>query len=310
MHDKGDKALSLHHAINPTFPESPASSDEVDPPERWQEAASLAGQIDRVAVHKLLDYLSDGHPFVRHQAGMSLAETAERLRKRARLGLPVWDRQAPELSFSGLLMLVRQGLQDPNPTRRAATADSFALWDHEVVVTFLIKALEDPEPAVRASVATALGKIRDKAAVGVLKTALTDSSLWVRRAAADALGAIADPQAVPALQQALTDPQPLMRATLVCALGHIHTNKSREVLEQCTRDDDPAIRWYAARGLREIGTSSSLPALQRLLADDGLFFGQPTREVATAAVVAIRKREKGFLNWMRRHFYALWHGRK
>jgi HEAT repeat protein len=310
MHAKGDIALSLHHAISPTYSGSPVSSTEVDPPERWQEAASLAGQINRAAVQKLLDYLGDDHPFVRYQAGVSLAETAERLRKRARLGSPVWDRQVPELTFSGLLMLVRQGLQDPNPTRRAATADSFALWDHEIVVTFLIKALEDIEPAVRVSVATALGKIRDKAAVDVLKVALMDPSLWVRRAAADALGAIADPQAVSALQQALADPQPLMRATLVCALGHIHTSKAREVLEQCARDGDPAIRWYAARGLREIGTSSSLSALQRLGTDESLFFGQPTREVAAAAIAAIRKREKGFLNWIRRQFYALWHRRK
>lgn len=273
----------------------------------WQRISSLAGQISRAAVQELIGCLGDSDPFVRWQAGLALANTAGRLRRRARLGAPIWDKQSPELTFSGLLMLLHRGLQDADPERRAATADALALWDHEVVVTYLLETMQDSEPLVRVSAANALGKIRDKAAVGVLLSALMDPSTWVRRTAADALGAIADPKAVPALQQALTDPQPLVRASIVCALGHLNTPRARQTLEQSARDADPAVRWQAARGLGRTGSARSLAVLRDLRSDTATFFGRPTSEVAASAIEAIERRERGIWNWFRRLFYALRH---
>lgn len=278
-----------------------------DPLARLEEASSLAGQIDRLAVQRLLEYLGDEHPFVRWQAGVALADTALRLRRRARLGMPTWDRKAPELTFSGLLLLLHRGLQDSDPKRRAATADALALWGHEAAVNYLMQAISDSDPMVRLSAATALGKLRDKAAVGVLTRALEDPALWVRRTAADALGAIGDPKAVSALQQALNDPEHLVRASAVCALGHMQTSKARDLLQQVARNGDAALRWYAARGLGHIGDVGALPALQRLQDDDTVFFGRSTSEVAAEALVAIRKRCFGPWNMLRRTFYTLCH---
>jgi len=301
----GDKLLSVHHITAiPTMSLTERYNGH-DPLLRLQEAASLAGQISQSAVHKLLEYLGDEHPFVRWQAGVSLAETARRLRRRARLGAPTWDCKAPELTFSGLLLLLHRGLQDPDPRRRAATADALALWGHEVAVGYLVQTLSDSDPTVRLSAATALGKLRDKAATDALIKALEDPSPWVRRAAADALGAIADPKATSALQKALGDREHLVRAGAVCALGHIQASKARETLQRVARNGDAALRWYAARGLGRIGDIGALPVLQRLQDDDTVFFGRSTAEVATEAILAIKKRCFGPWNALRRFFYGL-----
>jgi len=272
---------------------------------RVQEAAALAGQIESTAVQRLIDLLGDEHPFVRWQAGVSLADTAAKLRQRARAGSSTWDRQSPELTYSGLLTLLCGGLQDRDPVRREATADALGLLDHEVVVTFLAQSLEDDEPAVRASAAAALGRIGDKSAANALVPSLSDSSLWVRRAAADALGAIADPSSVPALQLALADRHPLVRASAVCALGHIHTAKARDLVQSGCADPDATVRWYAARALGKIGDAGSLPALDRVRRDDTVLFGQSTREVADLAMEAIEARESGPWHWLRKNLFAL-----
>ncbi len=273
---------------------------------RWQEASSLAGQMNWSAVQRLIDYLGDDHPFVRWQAGLALAETAARLRSRARLGFPIWSRQAPELTFSSLLMRLNQSLHDADPGRRAATADALALWRHEVVANLLVEALErDSDPQVRASTAMALGKIGDKTAIRALIAALSDTSIWVQRAAADALGAIAAPEAVTALEQAMQNGQSLLKSSIVCALGHMPTARARAILAHCTEDEDPALRWYAARGLSAIGNTGSLPALQRLLEDQTTLFGQPLSEMAATAIETIERRERGLFNWLRKQFFAL-----
>ena len=274
---------------------------------QWQRAASLAGEINRAAVQELISYLAHEHPFVRWQAGQALAETAAKLRKRAHSGTPVWNRQAPELTFSGLLMLMRQNLQDANPLRRAAVADSLASWDHEAALQFLTQALNDPEPVVRVSVIRAIAQIRDKSVVKPLCEALLDSSLWVRRAAADALGAIASTQSVPALVHAAGDPQSLVRASIACALGHIHSTQSRQSLERLLQDEDAPVRWYAVRSLAEVGSLSSLTPLQALQEEQTVIFERKTGDLATWAAETIQHRESRLWSWLRRSVLGLWH---
>lgn len=283
----------------------PTVADRDEIIERWRDAALLGGQVSQTAIKRLIAYLGDEHCLVRWQAGISLGEIGAQLRKRARLGWPTINKQSPELTFSGLLVLLRQGLQDADPLRRAATADALALWDHEAVVGFLMPAMQDPEPLVRVSVATALGKLRDKAAVDVLISALSDPSLWVRRAAAEALGAIEDERAAAGLQRVWLDPNPLVRASAVCALGHMPNGRAREVLEKATEDEDACVRWYAARALGRVGGMSSLPALRRLLEDSFRLFGRSVGEVAEESMHAITRRERGVWHWLRKHFFAL-----
>ncbi|MHB1296223.1 MAG: HEAT repeat domain-containing protein [Anaerolineae bacterium] len=216
---------------------------------RWQEAAALAGRLDLDAVHALLASLGDEHPFVRWQASESLAETAGRLRKRARLGLPSWQGKAPELTYTGLVGLLCQNLRHDNPEVRAATVDVLALLEYEPVAPALIDALKDGEPIVRTGAATALGKFAGRPVVDALQAALNDPSLWVRRAAADSLGLIADSHAVGALIAALNDPQAIVRASVVHALGRLQGAKVRHALERALTDDDATVRWHAARAL-------------------------------------------------------------
>lgn len=308
MHDhpaQGARLLSSQSSATAIGDRSLPEMADHEALRRWQEAVQLSGRLDQGAVRTLYAYLADEHPFVRWQAGVGLAQIAERLRRRAHLGAPLWTRQAPELTFSGLLMLMRQSLRDPNPLRRAATADSLGLWEHEAGVEFLIEALQDPDPSVRASVAAALGKIGDRAAVEPLIKALEDPSLWVRKAAADALGAIADPAAAPALQRLLAEEHPLTRAAAVAALGHISSAKAREILESCLHDPDPSIRWYAARGLGQIGGVGAIPALERLLSDQAALFERTIGQVAQEAVEAITRRELGLFSRLRRQWQRI-----
>ena len=272
---------------------------------RLEQVSSLAGEVSRSAVRELIDCLSHRDPLVCWAAGVALSETAGRLRRRARLGLPIWKSQKAEMTFSGLFALLRASLEDGDPRRRAATADALALCNYEPAVTCLARAMEDAQPLVRVSAAMALGRIGDKAAVGSLLSAVSDPSIWVRRAAAEALGAIGDPRAVPALEQALADSQPLVRASAVCALGHMPTARARKALERCARDGDTSTRWYCARGLGRIGKVSSVPVLERLKEDKEAVFGRSTNEVATAAIDAIERRERGPWNRLRKAFYAI-----
>ncbi len=304
-HNRGGyDTVTLFSGTHPMPTGAPLRLQEHQAALRVEEAVALAGQIQSSAVQRLIDLLGDEHPFVRWQAGVSLAETAAQLRQRAHAG-PSWGRQSPELTYSGLVALLRDGLQDSDSVRREATADALGLLDHEVVVDCLVQSLEDEEAAVRTSAAAALGRIADKSAVHALIPCLSDPSMWVRRAAADALGAIADPGSVPALQLALSDRNPLVRASAVCALGHIHVARSRELVEQCCADPDATVRWYAARALGKIGNTASLPALERVRRDDTVLFGQSTGAIADEAMEAIERRESGPWHWLRKHWFAL-----
>jgi len=287
-----------------TAPSAP-SLPTVAPMARWEQVSSLAGEISSSAVQELLDCLSDHDPLVSWLAGVALARTAARLQRRARLGMPVWNGQNRELTFSRLFALLCGGLEDADPQRRAATADALALWGYEPAVSSLVRATRDSQPLVRASAATALGHIGDKSAVAPLLSALSDRSIWVRRAAADALGAIGDPRGVAALEQTLADSQPLVRASAVRALGHIHTARARKALGRCAQDGDSTTRWYSARGLARIGDVGSVPILEGLKEDDATLFGQSTSDLATAAIEAIEKRERGLWKRLRRTFYTI-----
>jgi HEAT repeat protein len=281
-------------------------SDAECDPETWQEIANLAGKADRESVECLLTVLADKDPAARWQAGVALAQTAEHLRKRAHLGTSRPNSTTPNFAFTELLARMRQNLQAPDPVLRAATADAFALWDHEAAVSFLGQTLSDPEPAVRASVITALGHIGDVATVDWLIAGLADLSMWVRRAAADALGEMGARQAVGDLEHALADDQPLVRASVVAALGHMRSPKARQILERCTQDADLEIRWYAARSLGQIGDRASCAALADMRREQGVtLFGQTTAEVADHAIVAIEKRDRGLVNRVRRVLYTL-----
>jgi len=301
-----ENTLAGQASIDTVTAQSAAKSGARNRIARWERVSSLGGQIDSSAVQELLGSLGDEDPLISWAAGVALSRTGARLRRRARMGAPVWSRRTSELTFTGLFTLLSQGLEDADPRRRAATADALALWDHEPAVTSLLQAMRDSQPLVRASVTMALGHIGDKAAVDSLLSALFDPSFWVRRAAADALGAIGDLRAVSPLRQILTDSQPLVRASAVRALGHMRTARARKTLEHCTQDDDGAVRWYAARSLAHVGGVGSMPVLERLKEnDDSVLFGQSTAEVAARAIDIIEKRERGLWQRLRRTFYAV-----
>jgi hypothetical protein len=85
----------------------------------------------------------------------------------------------------------------------------------------------------------------------------------------------------------------------------MHTARARKALERCAQDGDSTTRWYSARGLARIGNVGSVPILQGLKEDDAALFGQSTTDLATAAIEAIEKRERGLWKQLRRTFYTI-----
>lgn len=271
---------------------------------RWEDVEALRGLFGRTQVQQLLSYLGDSDPLVRWRAGLVLGEAGTYLRQRARLGVPSWDRRLPELTYSSVLVALRDGLKDPSPIRRAACADALALWEHEAAVAFLIGALQDVEPTVRVSVVAALGMVRDRSATKALVRALDDLSMWVRRASCDALGAIGDSQAAPAIARVAETDQPLVRAAAVNALAHLPSTVSRGALERCLDDQDLIVRWSAVRALGRIGSLRVVPRLRHLRDEGDQILGRSLQQLVGEAIRDIEHRERGLwsllLNWAHR----------
>jgi HEAT repeat protein len=290
-----------------------------------QQLLALAERWDADAAHQLVEYLDDPDPFVRWQAGEALAQMVTGLHRRGHSLRARTAGQGTALTFTRLVEIVQESLQNASHRQRAAIADALGRWRQVAATPLLIATLRDPEMAVRVSAASALGQAGDDDAVGALVKALRDESLWVRRAAAEALGAIGSPLAVPALAEALqsfsdsaiesdiaaTDDgcvSALVRASLVGALGHFHSPKARSLLISASEDPELAVRWQAVRGLGKIGDVSALPMLKALLQDDAQVAGRSIAELAAEAITAIEHRQQGWGNWLRKMFHQLWFG--
>jgi len=257
------------------------------------------------SIEELVSALSDDDPFVRQRAGQDLLHVSQRLQRRGRLA-DLGLRMA--INRADLLLRLVTEAQQANAQGRAAIAECLGRWRYVRASPVLLSLLSDGEPLVRASAALALGESGDTSACESLHFTLGDDSLWVRKATADALGSLGMDQSGTVLAMALDqEDQPLVRSSIVSALGHINTPAARNTLTGALEDPDPTLRWHAARSLAAMGNVGALPLLKSLATDEAMLYDQTIGEMATKAISAIEKRERGPFRTLLKTLYALKH---
>jgi HEAT repeat protein len=197
--------------------------------------------------------------------------------------------------------IVRQGLNDPNPIARRATAEAVeALGPAGVRFTpRLVEALKDPDLFVRWIAARALEKLaytvekeapkQAAAIVAGLACVLDDSDLDPRTQAASALGAYGPvaKSAVPALIRKLAKGDPDFRIAVIKGIEGIGTDGAPALgaLANLFTDPDQRIRAESARVVGRFGAKAKpfVPGLERLVEDPDL----DVRKAATAALIQI-----------------------
>lgn len=247
-----------------------------NPRRRWEMAAALARvAVDRDELMTLVGALADKEPFVRWQAGQTLAT----LRSRAAL--------------ESLL----QALRTPPMARQAAAAEALGTLGDKRAVPALLEATRSRHVGVRASAIEALGHIGATDAIPLLLQMLRDEAAGVRRAAAWALGQLGDPSAVDALAVRLNDAQEhvLVRQSAAWALAKMDVNSvAVAALTRALDDPDPQVRWYAAQGLgRGKGAASDetvRAALRAHLDDEERALHGPVGEAARRTLRRLRWR--------------------
>ncbi|MBN1401303.1 MAG: HEAT repeat domain-containing protein [Anaerolineae bacterium] len=221
--------------------------------------------------------------------------------------------------------LVQALEEDEEPTVRATAALALGKVKDREAVEALISALADVSVWVRRAAADALGTIGDPRAVpalrealGALEASIRDHEVQRQATAFSATGEAVDEQDLPPGDDAVGSDSShheeqvqftpaMFRASLITALGNMRTARARSLLIRYTEDPEPEVRWRAARGLGQIGDASAVPALRQLLTDEASFFGRSISQVATLAIEAIEKDERGPLSLIRKGFFYLWH---
>jgi len=252
-----------------------------DPRRRWEMAAALAHvSVDRDELMTLVGALADKEPFVRWQAGRTLAALGSRV------------------ALESLL----QALRTPPMARQAAAAEALGMLGDKRAVPALLEASHSGHIGLRVSAIEALGHIGSTDAIPLLLQMLRDEAAGVRRAAAWALGRLGHPSAVDALVVRLKDAQEhvLVRRSAAWALGRMALNAvAIAALTEALDDPDPQIRWYAAEGLGSSGEAALSQAvevaLRAHLDDEARALQGSVSEAAREALRRLHRR-----SWWRR----------
>ena len=127
-----------------------------------------------------------------------------------------------------------------------------------------VDGLYDPDPGLRAATARALGFSHDPALLSTLMVHLNDPDLLAGDQVAQAIGRLGDASAVPLLLAALSDTDETIRARAATALGLLHAEEAIPQLSTMRRLDGPLARRSAAEALAAIGTPAAMAALNAL----------------------------------------------
>ena len=127
-----------------------------------------------------------------------------------------------------------------------------------------VDGLYDPDPGLRAATARALGFSHDPALLSTLMVHLDDPDQLAGDQVAEAIGRLGDASAVPLLLAALSDTDETLRARAATALGLLHAEEAIPQLSTMRRLDGPLARRSAAEALAAIGTPAATVALNAL----------------------------------------------
>ena len=225
-----DPKAPMHHrmAVTETLAEvgRPARAAMVaalDDPDTFARASAtqVLGLIgDTQTLRALLKPLGDADPYVRDKAAWALG----------RIG-----------NAGALPDLVKAFREDTSLDVRTTAADAIGRLASRAGVEPLVEGLKDPQPRLRAASAEALGlmgpilasgargELGRKKAAAALTAALADTHWTVRASAAEALGLLRDADAVRPLADLLSDPD--VRLVAVRAIGRIGSRAAKRILQ-------------------------------------------------------------------------------
>ena len=127
-----------------------------------------------------------------------------------------------------------------------------------------VDGLYDPDPGLRAATARALGFAHDPALLSTLMVHLSDPDQLTGDQVAQAIGRLGDASAVPLLLAALSDTDETLRARAATALGLLRAEEAIPQLSTMRRLDGPLARRSAAAALAAVGTPAAKAALNAL----------------------------------------------
>jgi len=249
-----------------------------DPRRRWETAAALGNvRAEQDEIMTLVASLADREPFVRWQAGDSLAA----LGSRAALD-PLMD-----------------ALRTPPPIRQASAAESLGGLGDPRAIPVLLEAAATGHVGVRTSAIEALGSISAVEAVPLLLQALRDEQAAVRRAAAWSLGTIKNSDAIDGLLVRVNDEQEhvLVRRTAAWAVGNMKLDQPEALtLAKGLNASDAQVRWQVARGLlrnsHSAGQQLIVESLAKHVDDSGRALHGTVGKEATRALKRIQSRSR------------------
>jgi hypothetical protein len=202
---------------------------------------------------------------------------------------------------AGLLELLTQAAQDPDPRIRANAVEALADYrDSGSLLPLVRRSLEAADPRERAS--AVLAAIRLGSEPGVLGHALDTLAAMLgnrgdprfRQAAVFVVGRLGYPFLLTALEEALADPEPQVRGTAVEALLKLHAPMAGRILtEALRREREPAL---AAR-MREVLGRLLDDNVRAILEVQGRLTGE---ERARIGELMARGSEDGRLELLRR----------
>lgn len=172
-------------------------------------------------------------------------------------------------------------LTSPDPSVRAAAAETLGVLQAHDAVDGLVARLGDSDSQVRSTALRALAKLADPLALSVLREHLRHPDPAFRAALADALGAYHDPELIPDLALLLADSDSAVRAAAATALGVMGDDRALAPLVERWGDPDPHAQAAVASALRRLSHGHEGSAYRRTNAPRAT--GAPTADADWAS---------------------------
>lgn len=207
----------LASARHPAVPRLIRPLLEQSEPALWSATVRVLGNVgDEWAIDTLIAALKSGHDQssrigtelerLAPAPGRKLVPLLRSRNPRVRFWGATLLRPYPELAGETLVVLT----WDPDPSVRAAAAETLATRSGKDVGTALHACLDDAAWVVRVHAVRAVGEVYGAEAAPTIARSLADDVWWVRAAAKDALRSVG-PDAVPSLISVLTHADPVAR---------------------------------------------------------------------------------------------------
>jgi HEAT repeat protein len=157
--------------------------------------------------------------------------------------------------------------------------------DEEGVIVLLKQLLQEPDPDVRQIAMASLARINSPSTVAVIERMTSDSEQEVRAAAVHALAWMDEPAAGDRLLEALLEPDERICIAAATGLALNGTSESYKILQEAIRDETMSVRRAAVSGLSLLDDTWAIDLLKSAAHED------EQRAIRSAAGLALHSLE-------------------